>query len=235
MQLCEYGCGKEAKYQFKNGKWCCSKNHKSCSNLTYPTKINIGKTECPYCKKLISNNRIKKHMKVCIKYNKCLQCGKETKNPKFCNASCSAKYHNKKRKIKRYCLYCLKPVKNKYCNNVCASLYIRDEKIKKWLNGEIEGKSAGGHALFVKQYLLEKYDNKCSRCGWSEKNIYTNTIPLEVEHIDGNAYNNIPENVTLLCPNCQALTSTYRGANKGNGRRAYLKKYYIRSINGKII
>lgn len=28
--LCNYGCGQEAKYQFKNGKWCCSRNHQSC-------------------------------------------------------------------------------------------------------------------------------------------------------------------------------------------------------------
>lgn len=28
--LCEYGCGKEAKHQFKNGKWCCSKSTSSC-------------------------------------------------------------------------------------------------------------------------------------------------------------------------------------------------------------
>jgi hypothetical protein len=30
MLLCEYGCGQEAKYQFKNGKWCCSLVHRSC-------------------------------------------------------------------------------------------------------------------------------------------------------------------------------------------------------------
>ncbi len=30
MKLCDYGCGQEAKYQFKNGKWCCSKNFRSC-------------------------------------------------------------------------------------------------------------------------------------------------------------------------------------------------------------
>jgi len=29
--ICDYGCGQEAKYQFKNGKWCCSKNWRSCS------------------------------------------------------------------------------------------------------------------------------------------------------------------------------------------------------------
>jgi len=28
--LCDYGCGQEAKYQFKNGKWCCSEYHSSC-------------------------------------------------------------------------------------------------------------------------------------------------------------------------------------------------------------
>ncbi len=30
MKLCDYGCGQEAKYQFKNGKWCCSSNYQSC-------------------------------------------------------------------------------------------------------------------------------------------------------------------------------------------------------------
>ena len=28
--LCEYGCGRKANYQFKNGKWCCSKNAANC-------------------------------------------------------------------------------------------------------------------------------------------------------------------------------------------------------------
>jgi hypothetical protein len=34
MKICEYGCGQEAKHQFKNGKWCCSKNHSSCPNIS---------------------------------------------------------------------------------------------------------------------------------------------------------------------------------------------------------
>lgn len=28
--LCDYGCGQEAKYQFKNGKWCCEKHWNKC-------------------------------------------------------------------------------------------------------------------------------------------------------------------------------------------------------------
>jgi len=30
MILCDYGCGQEAKYQFKNGRWCCSKSFDTC-------------------------------------------------------------------------------------------------------------------------------------------------------------------------------------------------------------
>jgi 5-methylcytosine-specific restriction endonuclease McrA len=33
MKLCDYGCGKEARYQLKNGKWCCSENLRSCSQM----------------------------------------------------------------------------------------------------------------------------------------------------------------------------------------------------------
>ena len=70
-----------------------------------------------------------------------------------------------------------------------------------------------------------KFDNKCSNCGWNEINIYTNNIPLEVEHIDGNSKNNKEENLTLLCPNCHSLTETYKGANRGNGRYNRRQRY----------
>ena len=36
MNICEYGCEQEAKYQFGNGKWCCHKSWNSC-----PTKKNL--------------------------------------------------------------------------------------------------------------------------------------------------------------------------------------------------
>jgi len=32
-QLCDYGCGQEAKYQFKNGKWCCCESNNSCPEI----------------------------------------------------------------------------------------------------------------------------------------------------------------------------------------------------------
>jgi len=32
MNLCEYGCGQESHYQFKNGKQCCSSHYLKCPN-----------------------------------------------------------------------------------------------------------------------------------------------------------------------------------------------------------
>jgi hypothetical protein len=46
----------------------------------------------------------------------------------------------------------------------------------------------------------------------------TGKVPLEVDHIDGNWNNHRPEYVRLLCPNCHALTPTFKGLNRGNGR-----------------
>jgi hypothetical protein len=38
-------------------------------------------------------------------------------------------------------------------------------------------------------------------------------IPLEVHHKDGDKNNNDIDNLQLLCPNCHALTDTYKGKN----------------------
>lgn len=57
---------------------------------------------------------------------------------------------------------------------------------------------------------------RCSMCGlhdWLER-----PIPLELDHIDGDRENNELANLRLLCPNCHALTPTYRGRNKTPAR-----------------
>jgi hypothetical protein len=52
---------------------------------------------------------------------------------------------------------------------------------------------------------------KCSFCGMSEW--LRQPIPLELDHIDGDRSNHLLENLRLLCPNCHAMTPTYRGKN----------------------
>ena len=60
--------------------------------------------------------------------------------------------------------------------------------------------------------LREGYkEAKCESCGLTSW--LGQEIPLEVHHIDGNRHNNIIENFQLLCPNCHALTDSYRGKN----------------------
>ena len=49
----------------------------------------------------------------------------------------------------------------------------------------------------------------CENCGLREWQGMP--IPLEIHHIDGNNTNNLMSNLQLLCPNCHALTSNYRG------------------------
>ena len=60
--------------------------------------------------------------------------------------------------------------------------------------------------------LEEGYkEHRCECCGL--ETWMNNPIPLELHHKDGNRYNNVLENFQLLCPNCHALTPTYRGKN----------------------
>ena len=130
------------------------------------------------------------------------------------------------------CLNCEREIKrkNKYCSNLCQKEFEYKLYIDKWKNG-IQSGLKGEYQIsnHIKTYLFNKYNNKCARCGWGEINIYTNKIPLEVEHIDGNYENNNEENLILLCPNCHSLTATYKGANLNNGRKAR-SKYKIGGI-----
>jgi Zn finger protein HypA/HybF involved in hydrogenase expression len=65
----------------------------------------------------------------------------------------------------------------------------------------------------------------CSLCGWNKVHSITKRIPLEIDHIDGNAENNSEENLRLICPNCHSLTPHFRNLNKGKGRKWRTNKY----------
>ena len=126
------------------------------------------------------------------------------------------------------CLNCNKdiPNRNKYCCLECQKEYEYKVYIEEWKNGCKDGMRGQYQlSMHIKTYLLKKYNYKCSKCGWGEVNPYTKKIPLEIEHIDGNYKNNLEENLTVLCPNCHSLTSTYKGANLNFGRKNRSKYY----------
>lgn len=86
----------------------------------------------------------------------------------------------------------------------------KPNKLEDILSNKIYHYSHGLRLKLIKQKIFEE---KCYNCNLTEW--LGNKIPLELEHIDGNRRNNFIENLTLLCPNCHALTPTYRGRNRG--------------------
>lgn len=151
----------------------------------------------------------------------CLFCGSELDNlkKKFCSHSCAAKYNNKNIHPKtKICKNCGKLIEKRktFCNSKCYNEYIKKQQQNKWDNGEYTSEYI---PVFVRNFLINKYNNKCQKCGWGEINIYTNKVPLQIHHIDGDCTNFDKENLELLCPNCHSLTENFGNLNKGKSKR----------------
>ncbi len=127
------------------------------------------------------------------------------------------------KKLREKCANCSQETARaiyKYCSNACQIEYQFQLYIKEWKAGKIKGlQGLGIVSGYIKRYLRRKFGNKCCLCGWAKINIKTGQVPLVADHIDGNWRNNIESNLRLLCPNCDSLSPTYAGLNRGNGRK----------------
>ncbi len=211
----------------------CKNGHSVSVRTKKLTRTEGWIKNCPKCSEVETREEYESNPKTCK------HCGnpilfyyssKETREKDFCSHSCSAKFNNPLNKEVRHCLNCNKELEwweKKFCSRSCDWDNRYKEEILKWKSGEIVFKTEDIPSR-VRKYLFEKNNNKCEKCEWSENNIHTNKIPLQVHHIDGNHKNNIESNLQLLCPNCHSLTETYGSRNKGNGRdkrREWRKKY----------
>lgn len=135
--------------------------------------------------------------------------------------------------MSKTCLCCGKELRqdqqrNKYCSIECANKARTDNKIAAWLNGEFNGiKGTNQLSSTIRNYLLEKANYKCQRCGWGEINPTTQKVPLDIHHKDGNYMNNTKSNLEVLCPNCHSLTPNYKALNaSGREDRIQSRKNY---------
>lgn len=127
-----------------------------------------------------------------------------------------------KKKARKPCPVCkatMSKPNSKFCSAQCKRNNDYREYISRWLSGEVSGNKDGSKVVelsrYVRKYLFEEHDSKCSLCGWGETNPVTGKVPLEVHHIDGDCRNSSPENLQILCPNCHSLTPNFRGRNVG--------------------
>lgn len=149
-------------------------------------------------------------------------CDRPTSNPKFCNRSCAASFNN--RGLRRHskerlpCVRCSSPLPSgnrAYCSQDCLSQH----KIERWLSGEDNPFTKWCSVpTWIRRYMIEESGNACSSCQWKEVHPLTGSVPLQMNHVDGNCMNNAYENLQVLCPNCHSLTPNF-GALNGESRR----------------
>lgn len=83
------------------------------------------------------------------------------------------------------------------------------------------------HAL--KRILLTSgREYKCNHCNitkWRGK-----PINLDLDHINGDTFNNTLENLRFLCPNCHSQTKTYKGRNRNSGKKKVSDENLLKAL-----
>lgn len=88
-------------------------------------------------------------------------------------------------------------------------------------SGKYKTHSENNIRRLIRSYLIYKYTHKCMMCGISEW--LGQKIPLVCDHIDGDSKNNNLNNFRIICNNCDSILPTFKGKNRGNGRKQRYK------------
>lgn len=139
--------------------------------------------------------------------------------------------HNKGKRKTSNCLDCDNEFElkthygQKFCNKICEKKFKKDSFYKYYINNQTEFCEVR-NMRFIKPHILKEQNNKCIICNnlneWNNKEII-----FILDHTDGDASNNLRENLRLVCPNCDSQLDTYKSKNKNSARKdRYLKKNY---------
>lgn len=243
MQTCKR---EECENEFNVGrqknpkKYCSSSCAATVNNTLAPKRLLEGSCKkcnesissslvfCAKCREKNENKIVKKKLNKLLDLF-CKECGKEfhqkSTNQKFCSTTCGNSYRNSSY-ISCLNTTCIAIVsvnsKTGYCAK-CYTEFVKTKKIQSWLDGSWSGGSERTLSPTVRFHLLEEANYTCSTvgCGFNTPHPSDGKTVLEVDHIDGNGGNHVPSNLRVLCPNCHALTPSYRGRNVGFGRKVY--------------
>lgn len=232
-------CGKEItgkdrlQKKFCNSSCSATFNNSKRGAWSQQTKDKISST----LKETYKNNPRQKAEKREKEIKCCIVCGNQLKSnrQKYCSKKCK----NHKQYIdgiNRYkCVECGKEFKSsnkqrKFCSSRCSADNRNRKLLEEWLIGKYSIDANTAIPNFIRKFLFEQSNNKCSECGFEGYNKSTNRTILQIHHVDGNSGNNHKSNLKVLCPNCHAMTGNYMALNKGNSAR---DKRYKKEVNKK--
>ena len=76
----------------------------------------------------------------------------------------------------------------------------------------VKNSSFQSHKLKQRLFKNKLKPMCCEECGWAEHSA-DGRLPLELDHVNGDACDNRLNNLRILCPNCHSLKTTHRGRN----------------------
>jgi len=243
MKVCEYGCGQQATYKFKNGKWCCSSNQMKCPAIIEKWKLDYDhdknrsfkKVNCQFCQKILRVANKKQHETSCYlnpnNLRLCPSCKDPIKNKDntYCSKRCSSSIERKQKHSHTTRNKISIAMKKRWRKGP----HISKEKLKTITKKAIEKQKQNREKLYKygnweelpltykRRKVLEEQDGKCAICKIGEWQ--GQSLTLHFDHIDGNSKNDSRENVRFLCPNCHSQTETYCGNKQNLPQFEYLK------------
>ncbi|HEY5944097.1 MAG TPA: HNH endonuclease signature motif containing protein [Kofleriaceae bacterium] len=82
----------------------------------------------------------------------------------------------------------------------------------------VAGRWTSSQGLKKRLFRAGLKEARCELCGWCER-APDGRVPVELDHINGDRFDNRLENLRIVCPNCHSLQPTHRGLNKKTVRR----------------